>query len=425
MEGIEMTKIIRNEKSEALAKAILETYNPQTTADIQDAFKDIFGPIFESMLKGELQAHLGYSDNDHKTKDTDNRRNGTTPKTLKSTMGEIPINAPRDRNGSFTPVVIPKRVTDVSGIESKVLSMYAKGLSQRDIKDIIMDIYGFDISTEQVSIITDSILDELSEWQARPLKKFYTFMFVDCLYVTIRKDYETVNCAIYVILAYDLSGKKDILGLWIDKSENKAQWMQIFDEIKGRGVEDVLFISMDGLPGLEEGAQAIFPNTIIQRCIVHLIRNSLKYIPSKKRKDFCNHLKLVYKAPNKKVAFLEFEKFKAAWITDYPGAVAVWIKNWKHVEQLYDYTNPIRRIMYTTNAIESINSSFRKVTKKGVFPNDDSVYKVIYLRIRELYDKWNDRSSPTWSEVRNHLSLIDKFTDRISKYEKYEFISYK
>ena len=231
--------------------------------------------------------------------------------------------------------------------------------------------------------------------------------------------------AVYVILGYDLSGKKDILGLWIDDTENKAQWMQIFDEIKTRGVEDVLFISMDGLSGLEEGAKTIFPDAIIQRCIVHLVRNSIKYIPSKKRKDFCNHLKLVYKAPNKKIALIEFQKFKEAWEKDYPGAVNVWEKNWKHVEQLYDYTNAIRRIMYTTNAIESINSSFRKVTKKGVFPNDQAVLKVLYLRVLELYDKWIDRPLSNSAEVKNHLVIIDKFTERIEKYEKYEFPSLK
>ena len=276
MEGqTTMAKIKHDPRGELIAKQLMESYDPKSAQDIQDIFKTIFGPMFESMLKGELEAHLGYSNNDHSPKETDNRRNGTTPKTLKTSMGSIPINAPRDRDSSFTPVIVPKRVTDVSNIEGKVLSMYAKGMSQRDIQDVIEDIYGFEISPTQISIITDSVLDELAKWQARPLKKFYTFMFVDCIYVNIRHDYETINCAVYVILGYDLSGKKDILGLWIDDTENKAQWMQIFDEIKTRGVEDVLFISMDGLSGLEEGAKTIFPDAIIQRCIVHLVRNSI------------------------------------------------------------------------------------------------------------------------------------------------------
>lgn len=418
-------KIIHSPESLAVADAILKAYDPKTAADAQDALKDAFGPIFEALLKGELENHLGYSSNDKGTKSTSNRRNGSSPKTLKTSMGPIEINSPRDRDSSFTPEIVPKRVTDVSSIEGKVLSMYAKGLSTRDISAIIDDIYGFKLSHSQISVITDSVLDELSKWQSRPLKKFYTFFFVDCIYVDIRHEYETVNCPVYVILAYDLSGKKDILGLWIDETESTTMWLKIFDEIKNRGVEDVLFISMDGLTGLEDGAKSIFPNAVIQRCIVHLIRNSVKYIPTKKRKEFCNHLKLIYRATNKKVALIEFEKFKDAWRKDYPGAVAVWERNWKHVEQLYDYTSPIRQIMYTTNAIESVNSSFRKVTRKGVFPNDDAVFKVLYLRVLELYDKWLDRPLPGWSTVRNQLVMIEKFTDRIERYEKYEFPSLK
>ena len=416
-------KIEHSKESLEAADAIMKAFDPKTIEDAQDALKSIFGPIFESMLKGELENHLGYSSNDKSPKDTTNRRNGSSPKNLKTSIGQVPINSPRDRDGTFSPQLVPKRVTDVSSIEGKVLSMYAKGMSQRDIADIIDEIYGFKLSHEQISIITDSVLEELSAWQARPLKKFYTFMFVDCIYVNIRHDYETINCPVYVILAYDLSGKKDILGLWIAEKETTTEWLKIFDEIKCRGVEDVLFISMDGLSGLEEGAKTIFPDAVIQRCIVHLIRNSVKYIPSKKRKDFCNHLKSIYQAPNKKVALVEFEKFKEAWSKDYPGAVAVWIRNWHHVEQLYDYTTPIRKTMYTTNAIESVNSSFRKVTKKGVFPNDDAVLKVMYLRILELYDKWCDRPLPRWADVRNQLILIDKFADRIEKYEIYEFPS--
>ena len=420
-----MAKIKHKEGAEELAKAIINTYDPKTADDIQDAFKDIFGPMFEAMLKGELTDHLGFENNDHAPKDHENRRNGSSPKTLKSSMGEIPINAPRDRDGTFDPKIVPKRTTDISSIEGKVLSMYAKGMSQRDIADIIEEIYGFRISHEQVSIITDSVMDELREWQERPLKKFYTFMFIDCLYVNIRHETETVNSAVYVILAYDLSGKKDILGLWIADSESKTEWLKIFDELKSRGMEDVLFISLDGLRGLEEAANSVFPEAVIQRCIVHMVRNSVKYPSYKDRKGFCSQLKLVYKAPNKKAALLEFEKFREAWKERYPGAVAVWEKNWKHVEQLYDYTNPIRRVMYTTNAIESVNSSLRKVTKKGVFANEDAVYKALYLRILELQDKWKDATVSNWTAVRNHLFLIEKFAGRIEKYEKYEFPNLK
>lgn len=272
--------------NQLFAKAIIEQYQPKNVQDMQDALKDIFGPMFEAMLQGEMNGHLGYENNERGEKDSPNRRNGYSSKTLKTSAGEIPIQVPRDRDGSFEPVIVPKRKKDVSAIEDKVLSMYAKGMSQRDIADTIEDIYGFEISHETISEITDRVVEELEDWQSRPLSKFYTFLFVDCLYVTIRKDYETKNYAVYVILGYDIDGKKDILGLWLSEAESKHQWMQIFDEIKSRGVEDVLFISMDGVSGLEEGAKAIFPGVTVQRCIVHLIRNSIKYVPNKDYKRF-------------------------------------------------------------------------------------------------------------------------------------------
>lgn len=419
MEGI--TLMAKHEKTpeELFAEQFVKQLQPKTVEDVENGLKSIFGPIFESMLQGELTAHLGYDSNDHQPKETTNRRNGSKKKTLKSSVGEIPINAPRDRDGSFEPILVPKRKTDISGIEQKVLAMYGKGMSQRDIADIIDDIYGFRLSPQQISIITDSVVEEMTKWQERALKKMYSFMFVDCLYVSIRTEYETKKHAVYCIVAYDLDGRKDILGLWIDETENKHQWLQIFDELKKRGVEDVAFISMDGLPGLEEGAKAIFPKAVIQRCIVHLVRNSIKYIPSKCYKEFTANLKLIYQAPNKKVALLEFEKFKERWV-EYPGAIRVWDSNWKHVEQLYNYTDAIRRIMYTTNTIESINSSFRKVTKKGTFPDKTAVLKVLYLRVLELYEKWQDKAYRNWPIIRNQLILIDDLGERIEYYEKFE-----
>ena len=303
-------------------------------------------------------------------------------------------------------------------IEDKVLSMYARGMSQRDIADTVEDIYGFDISHETISTITDRVIGTAEEWQNRPLKKFYTFLFVDCIYVTIRKEMETKNCAVYVVLGYDADGRKDVLGLWIGESEGKHYWMQIFDEIRARGVEDVLFISMDGVSGLEEGAKSIFKDVVVQRCIVHLIRNSIRYIPSKDYKAYTAQLKKVYGAPSLKAAEAELERFKQAW-AKYPGAVDVWVRNWQHVAQLYNYGSAVRKVMYTTNAIESVNSSLRKVTKKGAFPNEDAVRKAFYLRIVELYKKWNDRPVANWAFVRNQLALDDKIQTRILKYEQY------
>ena len=407
-----------SERGRMIAKTILEQYRPTNQEEMQDALRDIFGPMFEAMLQGEMDDHLGYESNDRGAKDTENRRNGYKEKSIKSTMGDIDIRTPRDRDGSFDPRLIPKRSKDVSGIEDKVLSMYARGMSQRDIAETIEDIYGFEISHETISRITDRVIDTAKEWQNRPLKQFYTFLFVDCLYVNIRKDMETKNCAVYVILGYDINGVKDVLGIWIGESEGKHYWMQIFDELKGRGVEDVLFISMDGVSGLEEGAKSIFKDVTVQRCIVHLIRNSIKYIPSKDYKTYTTQLRRVYGAASLKAAEAEFERFKQAW-SHYPGAVDVWIRNWSHVEQLFNYGSAVRKVMYTTNAIESLNSSFRKVTKKGAFPNEDAVLKALFLRLTELYKKWADRPVSNWALVRNQLSMDANLQNRIMKYEKY------
>ena len=406
---------MRSKNKNELVKAIIDTYQPETAKDVQDALKDIFGPMFEAMLQGEMNSHLGYENNDKGEKQTQNRRNGYISKNVKTSMGEMTIDVPRDRDGSFEPQIVPKRTKDISDIDKKVLSMYAKGMSQRDISNTIEDIYGFKISHDTISQITDCVLDELNEWQSRPLKKCYPFVFVDCMYVTMRYEYESKETAVYTILGYDIDGHKDILGIWLNETESKHLWMQIFDEIKSRGVEDIFFISMDGVSGLEQGAKEIFKGVVVQRCIVHLIRNSLKYVPSKDYKKFTDNLKLIYGAPNLKTAQAEFEKFKNTW-SKYSGAVDVWVRNFNHVEQLFDYSSIIRRVMYTTNAIESINSSFRKVTKKGAFPNENALLKLLYLRVTELYKKWDNSTIYNWAMVRNELDAHPKFQDRFRKY---------
>ena len=412
-----MARIKRDPKTVALAQEIAKQFDPQSAEDADEALKELFGPIFESLLQGEMSHHLGYENNNKEYKQTQNRRNGYGQKTVHTTKGDITIDTPREGDGSFEPQLISKRQRDVSGIEDKVLAMYARGMSQRDISKTIEDIYGFSISHEMVSDITDAILPKLEEWRNRPLKKCYAFLFVDCMYVTLRSGYEAKECAVYTILGYDLNGHKDILGLWLSESESKNYWMQIFDELKARGIEDVFFMSMDGVSGLEEGAKAIFPKIIVQRCIVHLIRNSIKYVPSKDYKKFTQELKKVYGAPNLKAAAAAFESFCRTW-EQYPGAIEVWKRNFKFVEQLYDYGSDVRRIMYTTNAIESINSSFSKVTKKGAFPNENALFKLLYLRCTELEKKWNNGTIHDWSKVLNQLMVNEIFTSRIEKYLK-------
>ena len=407
----------RDPKAEAIAKSILEAYKPKNPEEMQEAMKEIFGPMFEAILQGEMDAHLGYQPNDHGSKETDNRRNGYIHKTVNSTYGPLEVEVPRDRDASFEPEIIPKRSRDVSGIEDKVLSMYARGMSQRDIASTVEDLYGFEISHEKISKITDRVLEEAGKWQNRPLKRFYTFCFVDCLYVTIRQERESRNCAVYTILGYDIDGCKDILGLWISETESKHNWMQIFDELKSRGVEDILFICMDGVTGLEEGAKSIFKDAVVQRCIVHLIRNSLKYVPSKDYKKFTSDLKKIYGATNLKTAKSAFEAFKNDW-SRYPGATAVWERNWQHIEQLFDYGSAVRKVMYTTNAVESVNSSFRKVTKQGAFPSEEALIKLLYLRVTELYKKWNDRPVANWALVRNQLTNNEGIAARLRKYDR-------
>ena len=256
-------------------------------------------------------------------------------------------------------------------------------------------------------------MDEVQHWQTRPLNPFYPFLFVDCLYVSVRKDYETKNHAVYVILGYDINGSKDVLGLWMNETEGKHNWMQIFDELKARGVEDVGFICMDGVSGLEEGAKSIFPQVVVQRCIVHLIRNSIKYIPSKDYKAYTTQLRKVYGAVNLKSAEAEFERFKQAW-SQYPGAVETWKRNWQHVQQLFNYGSAVRKVMYTTNAIESLNSVIRTaVNKRKVFPSDQAAFKVVYLATQQASSRW---SMPirNWTSALNRFMIM--FDDRISRH---------
>jgi transposase-like protein len=407
----------RNPAAVKIANDIIAAYKPESVSEMQDAIKDVFGPMFEAILNGELESYLGYESNSKVQKSTDNRRNGYSEKKLQTSMGETSISVPRDRNSDFESVLIPKYKHDVSEIDRKVLAMYSRGMSTRDISSTIDDIYGFTLSAEQISKITDCVLQEQQSWQNRPLQPFYPFIFIDCLFVNLRRDYETKDRAVYTILAYDVNGMKDILGLWIQDSESKHSWMQIFDEIKSRGVEEIGFISMDGLSGLEDGAKAIFPNVVVQRCIVHLIRNSLKYVPTRDYKDFCADLKKIYAAPSLKAAKTEFERFCQKW-AKYPGAVAVWQRNFSHIEQLFDYPSAVRKIMYTTNAIEAINSGFRKVTKRGAFPNEDAVFKALYLRITEFYRKWADRPVANWALVRNQLLLDERMAILFDKYDR-------
>ena len=399
-----------------IADLIFKHFKPTSAQEVQDAIKTVFAPVFESILNAEMTGHLGYEKSSSEDKSTSNRRNGYSTKTIKTSIGEGKIKVPRDRDGSFDPMVVGKHQRDVSGIENKVLALYARGMSQRDIAATIEDIYGFTVSQDKVSRITDLILEDVEKWQNRPLVPVYAFTFVDCIYTNIRDERgRSRNQAVYVVPGINMQGHKDVLGLWVAPTESKSSWMNIFDTLKQRGVEDILFLSMDGVSGLEDGVKSIFPKTVVQRCIVHLIRNSLKYVPGKDYKKFCADIKTVYQAVSLEECRRCFEQFKAEWENNCPGAVKVWERNFTHVEQLFDYPSEIRRVMYTTNAIESVNSSLRKVTRHGSFENENAVRKVFYLRIKELDKKW---TSPirNWAKVLNQITMFDDFVERLTQY---------
>lgn len=409
-------KIKRNPAAQQVADLIIANYKPTSIKDVQEALKEAFAPIFENMLQAEMTAHLGYEKSNQDPKEDNNRRNGYTTKTITTSGGKTSIKIPRDRDGSFAPVIVPKHCRDLSEIENKVLAMYARGMSQRDIAKTIEDIYGFTLSHDKISTITDLILEDVKQWQNRSLEPVYVFMYVDCLYVSVRNEYkQSTKQAVYTILGIDPGGKRDILGFWISPNESKAEWMNIFDQLKQRGVQDILFLSMDGVSGLEEGLKAIFPDTTVQRCIVHLLRNSLQYIPKKDYSAYCKDIKAVYGAASLEECQERFKEFCSKWQDKYPGAVRVWQRHIEHVEQLFNYPKEVRRMMYTTNAIESVNSSLRKVTKKGSFDSPNAVFKLFYLRLIELQCHWT-KQTLNWANTLNQLTQYDDLRERIGRW---------
>ena len=407
-----MAKKKRNPANAAAIAHIFENYEIKSVLDIQEALKDMFGGAMEQMLAGELDSHLGYGRHENATQTT-NRRNGASSKIVRSQLGELEIDIPRDREASFEPQLVPKHQKDVSGIEDRVLAMYAKGQSQRDITATIQDIYGFNISPETVSKITDRIIPLVQEFRNRALKKFYPFVFVDAMYTPVKTETGAGQKALYNMIGIDVDGCKDVLGFWLSEDESSRQWIQILEEIKRRGVEDILFISLDGLKGLEDAIKTIYPQTTTQRCIVHLMRNSTRYIPRKRWAEFAKDIKAVYKAVSLDEAAVLFESFQTKWAAD-QSAVKVWSKNWDAVARLFELPAAIRKIIYTTNTIESYHNQLRKVTNgKGSFPSEMALFKLIYLRINEIRRTW-DRPIQNWGQVLNQLVVL--YGERVSRH---------
>ena len=387
----------------AMAASQTEGYK---ASDVCETMQEGLKLAMERLMQTELTSFLGYQKSSQAEKDTTNRRNGTTSKTVRSKYGALELNIPRDRYSEFDSQLLPKYKRDISDIEDKVIAMYARGMTERDIAQTIEEIYGFSLSATTVSQMTDAVLPLVKDWQSRPLHKVYAFLFIDAIYVDVKIDRSSQKQAVYVIIGIDENGRKDVLGFWINASESAADWMKIFDEIQARGVEKVCFISADGLSGLERAVEACFgEKTVFQRCIVHMVRNSLKYLPRSDYAAFCSDIRDVYSAVSLNAALEAFKAFKAKWEPGHEKAVKVWTEQFQYVEQLFDYPADIRRVIYTTNTIESVNSALRKVTNlKGSLPSKDALSKLLYLRIQNLLKTWK---GPVrfWSVISKKLDI--------------------
>ena len=397
-----------------LFNLIQDEYDIKSASDIEAALLDMFGGFIEQALEAELDQHLGYSRYDFRHKSTSNTRNGRKPKTIQTRLGKTTVQAPRDREGSFQPQIVPKRQTNVIGIEDKILSLYAKGLSTRDISKTLEEIYGFETSHETISAVTDKVIPLIKEWQQRPLEPVYPIIYLDALHVKMRDGMSASNKAVYCVIGVSLEGRKDVLSLSIGEAESASYWMSLLDELKARGVQDICIACVDGLSGFKQAIQAVFPHALVQRCLVHLIRQSTKFVSYQDRKSFCYDLKQIYQAISQSAAEQAFETFKEKWNRLVPLAVRVWENNIEEVYQLFKFPKEIRKMIYTTNAIESYNSQLRKVLKgKGAFPNETSVMKLIYLQTIEVTKKWQ-RQISNWSQILNQLLIL--YPDRLTPY---------
>jgi putative transposase len=384
--------------------------NFKTTKDLHEFVKSLVGPALEHILQGELDHHLGYQKYEAKGRNTGNSRNGTYERSVQTSTGPVTIDTPRDRNADFEPTILPKGRTTDNEFEEKVISMYAKGMSTRDIATHVADMYGAQISDPMVSMITDKVLPFVNEWKSRPLESMYCFLYLDGIVYKVRDNGKIVNKAVYVVLGITEEGTKDILGLWVGESEGSKFWMSVMTDLKNRGVGDILFASIDGLTGFSEAIKAVFPDTIVQRCIVHQIRNTLKYVPHKDKKAFAQTLKSIYTASTEEAGYQALQDTKEAW-PQYALYLQSWETNWTELSPFFAYAPSIRKILYTTNPIESLNRQFRKVTKTtGIFPHNDSLLKLLWLAQRDISKKW---SMPihNWGEIIGQLSIL--FPDRI------------
>jgi len=374
--------------------------------EVLAAMKNMFKDVLQETLEAEMDSQLGYDKYDVSEKQTLNSRNGYSKKTVKSELGTVDLNIPRDRNGEFEPKILPKYQRNITGIEDKIMGLYAAGMTTRDITEQVKNLYDVDISAEMVSNITNRIMPLVTEWQSRPLEKTYSFVFMDAIHYKVRDDKHIVIKAAYVVLGVNMDGEKEVLGIWVGANESSKFWLSVLNDLRNRGLQNVLLFCVDGLNGFKEAIGSVYPFAKIQRCIIHQLRASMKYIPHKDKKAFAKDLKAVYGALNEDVALENLISAKETWGSKYPNAIKSWEDNWDNLITFFEFPDYIRRIIYTTNAIESLNSQFRKVTKtKLIFPTDESLMKMLYLATEKVSKKWT-RVYANWDLVISQLNIL-------------------
>lgn len=404
---IQMTEGKRN-----LIRALLQEYEIESAQDIQDALKDLLGSTIKEMMESEMDEHMGYQKSQRS--DSDNYRNGYKSKQINSSYGSMTIDVPQDRKSTFEPKVVKKRQKDISDIDQKIISMYAKGMTTRQISDTLVDIYGFEASESFISDVTDKIIPQIEEWQKRPLDSIYPVIFIDAIHYSVRDNGVIRKLAAYVMLGINLEGKKEVLTIQVGENESAKYWLSVLNELKNRGVKDVLIICADGLTGIKEAINAAFPETEYQRCIVHQVRNTLKYVSDKDRKEFAADLKKIYNAPNEQLGAEARDEITEKWNAKYPNAMKSWYKNWDAITPIFKFSADVRTVIYTTNAIESLNATYRKLNRqRSVFPSDGALLKALYLSTFEATKKW---SMPirNWGKIYGELAIM--YENRIPEY---------
>jgi len=391
---------------EELLDRLLEGRKPEELVGAGGLLGELTKRLYERALEGELTAHLGYEKHAPEGRDRGNSRNGKSTKRLKTETGELELEIPRDREGSFDPVLVPKGQRRLPGFDEKVIALYARGMTTREIQGHLKEIYRVEVSPSLISAVTDAVLDDVKAWQARPLDAVYPIVYLDAIHVKMRSGGHVQTQAIYLALALTLSGEKELLGLWVGEAEGAKFWLGVLTELKNRGVRDMLIASIDGLAGFPEAIETVFPKAQVQLCIVHMVRGSLRYVSWKERRVVARDLRAIYQAPTLEAAEEALAAFEARWDVRFPMISRKWRTHWANLTPFFDYPPEIRKVMYTTNAIEALNAQLRKVTKKrGSFPNPEAVRKVLYLAIMKASERWT-RPVQDWPAALNHLALV-------------------